>query len=31
MACPTRTDTDGDGRDDGQEVFDNTDPNNPFS
>ena len=27
---PNKADTDGDGRDDGQEVFDNTDPNNPF-
>lgn len=26
---PNKADTDGDGRDDGQEVFDNTDPNNP--
>lgn len=27
---PNKADTDGDGRDDGQEVFDTTDPNNPF-
>jgi Bacterial TSP3 repeat len=27
---PDRADTDGDGRDDGQEVFDGTDPNNKF-
>ncbi|HEX3287160.1 MAG TPA: hypothetical protein VHT50_21505 [Mycobacterium sp.] len=27
---PKKADTDGDGRDDGQEVFDNTDPNNRF-
>ena len=27
---PKVGDTDGDGRDDGQEVFDTTDPNNPF-
>jgi hypothetical protein len=27
---PNKADTDGDGRDDGQEVFDKTDPNNPF-
>ena len=27
---PTKADTDGDGRDDGQEVFDKTDPNNRF-
>jgi hypothetical protein len=26
---PNKADTDGDGRDDGQEVFDKTDPNNP--
>jgi Bacterial TSP3 repeat len=28
---PKRADSDGDGRDDGQEVFDNTDPNNRFA
>lgn len=28
---PNKADTDGDGRDDGQEIFDNTDPNNPLS
>jgi hypothetical protein len=28
---PKKADTDGDGRDDGQEVFDNTDPKNPFN
>jgi Bacterial TSP3 repeat len=27
---PKVADTDGDGRDDGQEVFENTDPKNPF-
>jgi Bacterial TSP3 repeat len=27
---PNKADSDGDGRDDGQEVFDKTDPNNPF-
>jgi len=27
---PKKADSDGDGRDDGQEVFDKTDPNNPF-
>lgn len=26
---PNKADTDGDGRDDGQEIFDNTDPKNP--
>ena len=26
---PKKADSDGDGRDDGQEVFDTTDPNNP--
>ena len=26
---PNKADSDGDGRDDGQEVFDKTDPNNP--
>ena len=27
---PNKADTDGDVRDDGQEVFDKTDPNSPF-
>jgi hypothetical protein len=27
---PNKADTDGDGRDDGREVFDKTEPNKPF-